>query len=211
MFQFNYLVLSLSLIAWCVIHSVLISNKFTSFITARAGYKVKFYRLSFNIFSLVTFIPIIIFAKTIQSEYLFRWTGYLQLFRGIVIFLSLFLFYAGAKSFDLLQFLGIRQIRNFSNNKLPTDLGNLNMDGILSVIRHPWYSASILIIWARNIDMSVLIVNVVLTFYLVIGTYLEERKLVIQFGDTYRMYQRKVSMLFPYKWLKFKISARNLV
>jgi protein-S-isoprenylcysteine O-methyltransferase Ste14 len=34
----------------------------------------------------------------------------------------------------------------------------------------------------------------------VVGTILEERKLVAEFGDEYRQYQREVSMLFPWKF-----------
>jgi protein-S-isoprenylcysteine O-methyltransferase Ste14 len=40
----------------------------------------------------------------------------------------------------------------------------------------------------------------VLSAYLVIGTLLEERKLVLEFGDKYREYQRQVSMFIPLKW-----------
>ncbi len=50
--------------------------------------------------------------------------------------------------------------------------------------------------------MAVLLTNPVLTAYLVIGTFLEERKLVVEFGDQYRQYQREVPMLFPVKWMK---------
>ena len=34
---------------------------------------------------------------------------------------------------------------------------------------------------------------------------LEERKLVAEYGDEYREYQKQVSMFIPYKWLKSKI------
>jgi len=44
--------------------------------------------------------------------------------------------------------------------------------------------------------------NLILTSYLIVGTYLEEKKLVREFGENYRNYQKKVSMLIPYTWLK---------
>ena len=81
----------------------------------------------------------------------------------------------------------------------------MDISGILSVIRHPWYTASILIIWTRHLDVSALIVNLILTLYLIIGTYLEEQKLIDELGDEYRLYQKNVSMLFPFKWLKLRI------
>ena len=61
------------------------------------------------------------------------------------------------------------------------------------------------LIWARRIDVSAIMVNVILTVYLIVGTYLEEKKLVREFGESYRSYQKKVSMLIPYKWLKSNI------
>ena len=42
---------------------------------------------------------------------------------------------------------------------------------------------------------------------LLIGSRLEENKLLQEFGDDYRQYQQQVSMLFPYKWLKAKLTG----
>jgi len=35
-----------------------------------------------------------------------------------------------------------------------------------------------------------------------VGTLLEERKLVHEFGDAYRAHQERVSMFVPLKWLR---------
>lgn len=207
--QQNYLTLGFLLIAWSALHSFLISNTAKSFIQNRTGENARFYRITYNTISLVTFVPIMLFASSLRGENIFTWSGYLQIIRILIIVITILLFYAGAKHYDSLQFLGLRQIKNFSNhNSLKKD-GGLDKSGILNVIRHPWYTASILILWMRNMDKSALIVNVVLTLYLVIGTYMEERKLVMEFGHQYRLYQKDVSMLFPYKWLKLKFFKNN--
>jgi protein-S-isoprenylcysteine O-methyltransferase Ste14 len=65
-----------------------------------------------------------------------------------------------------------------------------------------------LIIWARDLGLTALVVNIVLSLYLVIGAFLEERKLIKEFGDDYRHYQNRVSMLFPWKWIKNKMYLR---
>jgi len=44
---------------------------------------------------------------------------------------------------------------------------------------------------------------------LIVGTYLEEKKLVREFGEKYLIYQKRVSMLIPYKWLKSIIIRRH--
>jgi protein-S-isoprenylcysteine O-methyltransferase Ste14 len=143
-----------------------VSNKIISFVSKKIGRNIRFYRLFYNLFSTITFIPIIFYSFTIQGNNLFQWEGYFQIPRVISILISIYLFYAGAKHYDGLQFAGIRQI------------------------------------W---VDVSVLIVNSILTLYLIIGTILEENKLVLEFGEPYRLYKKNVSMLFPYKWLQSKI------
>jgi uncharacterized membrane protein len=76
---------------------------------------------------------------------------------------------------------------------------------ILGITRHPWYLATIMLIWARGLDVSVLITNIILTIYLIVGTVLEERKLLVEYGEDYRGYQKKVSMLIPFKYVKTRI------
>ncbi len=46
--------------------------------------------------------------------------------------------------------------------------------------------------------MADLVVNIVLTIYVCIGTLLEEKKLVLEFGDSYITYQKEVPMLIPF-------------
>jgi protein-S-isoprenylcysteine O-methyltransferase Ste14 len=64
-----------------------------------------------------------------------------------------------------------------------------------------------IIVWGRDLDVSAIITNLIITGYFIIGTFLEERKLSTQFGEAYKEYQKRVSMFFPYKWLKSRISA----
>lgn len=54
-------------------------------------------------------------------------------------------------------------------------------------------------------DVSAILLNVIFTSYLIVGTYLEEKKLIGEFGEKYLAYQKRVSMLIPYKWLKSKV------
>jgi protein-S-isoprenylcysteine O-methyltransferase Ste14 len=101
--------------------------------------------------------------------------------------------------------LGIKQIKEGTSDKLITDTGELDTSGVLRVTRHPWYLATILFIWARQLDVSAILVNIILTSYLIVGTCLEEKKLIGEFGEQYLAYQKRVSMLIPYRWLKTKI------
>jgi protein-S-isoprenylcysteine O-methyltransferase Ste14 len=52
--------------------------------------------------------------------------------------------------------------------------------------------------------MMDLVINTLLTLYVLIGTWLEERKLVLEFGEAYLRYQRQVPMLIPFTKSKCK-------
>jgi hypothetical protein len=65
-------------------------------------------------------------------------------------------------------------------------------------VRHPIYTLFLLMIWASpDVTADRLLFNVLWTIWMVVGTVLEERDLAAEFGDGYRMYQRRVPMLVP--------------
>jgi protein-S-isoprenylcysteine O-methyltransferase Ste14 len=175
------------------------------YIKKRLGDRFRFYRLFFNLLSILTLIPVALFAYSIQTQVIFDWNGYSRIGQVTLLWIAVLLFFLGGRHYDARQFLGIKQIKVGTSNKILTDTGELDTSGVLGITRHPWYFASILLIWARQLDVSAILVNVLFTAYLIVGTYLEEKKLVREFGDKYLAYQQRVSMLMPYKWLKSKI------
>jgi len=76
--------------------------------------------------------------------------------------------------------------------------GGIKRDGLLGIVRHPMYLAVIILLWCNTFTASEIVVNTVLTLYIIIGTRLEERKLVLEFGDLYIRYQQEVPMLIPF-------------
>ncbi len=87
--------------------------------------------------------------------------------------------------------------------------GGIDSSGVLGLVRHPWYTAVVLLLWAGDLDMAALVGSGVLTVYIVVGTLLEERKLVHEFGDAYRSYQGRVSMFVPLKWIRSRIAPEG--
>jgi protein-S-isoprenylcysteine O-methyltransferase Ste14 len=201
----EYIILSLLLIFWCVLHSAMISISVTEYFKKFLGSNYRFYRIFFNLISILTLIPVALFAYSVQTPVIFEWNGYWRLGQALILGLAVWFFFLGGRHYDIRQVIGIKQIKEGTADLAITDTGELDTSGVLGMTRHPWYLATMLLIWARQMDVSAIIVNVILTAYLVIGTYLEEKKLVREFGENYRNYQQKVSMLIPYKWLKTKI------
>lgn len=196
---------------WCAIHSGMISFTITGYLKKRLKKHYRFYRLFYNLLALITLIPLVLYSVSLKGHVFFRWEGYMMIVQLILLFIVILLFISGGLKYDMLQFFGFRQIKSGTIHSTLNETGDLDTSGILSITRHPWYLAAIIFIWIdyREMYVSRLLVNIVLTIYLVVGTILEERKLVIECGDNYRDYQERVSILFPFKWLSSKLSMAN--
>lgn len=204
----NYIPLALLWIVWCTMHSFLISMSVTDYLKEKMGSAYRFYRLFYNLLAVITLLPIIYYGHTLKSPLLFSWKGIFVIFQFIFFIIAMILFITGARKYHLMQFLGLKQIQSGQSHASLSESGKIDMSGVLGIIRHPWYLGAIIIIWVvnRDIYMSTLIMNVILTVYLIVGTYLEERKLTALCGDRYRNYQKKVSMLIPVKWVRAKFN-----
>ena len=65
-------------------------------------------------------------------------------------------------------------------------------------VRHPLYLFMLLLIWSTpRFSTDQLLFNVLWTAWTIVGTKLEERDLLVEFGQTYRQYQASVPMLIP--------------
>jgi protein-S-isoprenylcysteine O-methyltransferase Ste14 len=208
----DYLLLSLYWIGYCALHSALISTTFTGFVRRILGERYRYYRIFFNLFSLATLIPLLMYSHSDRwsIEPIISWQGTLRFIQYGLIGLAAILILGVGRRYSMSRFLGIEQIRGKSGQGM-SESGELDSSGILGVIRHPWYAAVFILLWAGDVTPSGFIVKVILSGYLIIGTLLEERKLVLEFGDRYRQYQNKVSMFIPVKWVKTKIHRGRLI
>ena len=190
-------------IIWCALHSILINAAVLGRIRSQAPGMTRYYRLLYNGLSLVTLIPLLVMTKRAGGPVIFSWDGYALSLRVIFLIITFLLFRGGAQQYDLQYFLGVKQLRTGKEHLLLSETEEFLETGVFGITRHPWYLGSLFFIWSMlgEYTLSAFLVACILSVYLVIGTMLEERKIVAQYGAQYCRYRQRVSMLFPWKWL----------
>jgi protein-S-isoprenylcysteine O-methyltransferase Ste14 len=205
----QYILLVILWITWCAFHSALISLTVTEPLRKRFPSFFRFYRVLYNIFAFAALLPVLFYTYSQRGAPIVTWEGPWRIVPFLLGAAALFFFVAGARRYDFFQFLGLRQIKDNKACSVLTDDCSLDTGGVLSIVRHPWYSGGMLIVWARPLDLTAILTNLVISGYFVLGAILEERKLKVQFGQQYTDYQRCVSMLFPLKWVRRMFFRRN--
>jgi protein-S-isoprenylcysteine O-methyltransferase Ste14 len=193
---------------WCALHSAMITHAATDYLRLRRPGASRFYRMFFNAVSLLTLAPVLVYERSIAGDPLFTWEGPWRMPRLALLVAAAALGLAGARRYDLLSFLGLRQALRGGRESPAEGLGaggTIDTGGVHRFVRHPWYLAALIVIWARELSAAALVSNAVLAAYLIAGTVLEERKLVEELGDEYRSYQGRVSMLLPFKYVASKL------
>ena len=201
--------LYLSLTIWWVVffaaHSILASSALKSKINILNPIFKSYYRLCFNIISTLLLIPIIYTFFQLPAEYLIKTSFLYQLVGSLLSAAGVFIVIGGFKNYRSDEFIGIYQIKNHHEFHPST----LNRSSWNSIVRHPLYFGGIILIVGILLitpTIKLSITSLLAIVYLYFGTLWEEKKLIAEFGSTYKDYQREVSMLLPIKWLLSKIS-----
>lgn len=139
---------------------------------------------------------VVLFWQTSQTV-LYRIQGPLQVLPRVISLLATAGFIWGVQALRTFDALGrIPIVVHLRGKQLrPPDFV---LRGPYLWVRHPLYFFVLVLIWSTPYMTSDrLLFNVLWTIWIIIGSYLEEKDIVAEFGERYRDYQKTVPMLLP--------------
>jgi protein-S-isoprenylcysteine O-methyltransferase Ste14 len=156
------------------------------------------YRLFFNLCAVLLLLPPLALTYGKPGPSLWQWNELGWWAANGLAAASLLGFAWSLRWYDGLEFLGLRQWRGGLISV--EDQERFRLSPLHRFVRHPWYSQGLVLIWTRDMDPAFLTTAVMITLYFVLGSRLEERKLLVYHGDVYRRYRRLVPSLIPVPW-----------
>lgn len=203
------LMLVLAFALFAIIHSLTAGLGLKTWLKGRLGERVVegWYRLGYNILSAILLLPVLAMLVALPDVTLYRVDGPAAwLMRAVQLAGVVGLVVAGSQT-DIWRFAGVSQaVAYLRGDPLPLPPQPLVTGGLYRLVRHPLYFFSLLAIWPTPVmTVNGLIFNIAATLYFIIGSRIEEGRLLRAYGETYRAYRSHVSWLLPLPPFRHKI------
>jgi protein-S-isoprenylcysteine O-methyltransferase Ste14 len=174
-----------------LLHSLLAANWWKEWVQRKTGAYFRYYRLSYSLLSLLLLIVIVVYHRQIPLFRLWHTPLLLQLLSALLAAVGLVILVICVRKY----FFYLSGAAVFFQRQEPP--AKLETGGLHRYVRHPLYVGTLLLVWGMLPllpQLSYLISCIMITVYTCIGAVFEERKLVKEFGEAYRHYQRSVPM-----------------
>ena len=193
-----YIVIISVFLAYFAVHSLMASIFLKQWVHVHWPGLMPYYRLTFNALAIILAIPLLLVMYYFPGETLWQWQGVWFYISTALALLAVAGFVVSLRYYDLSEFWGTRQLQE--GNDSVHDQEGFHISHFHRYVRHPWYFFALVIIWTRDVSTTQLLVYFLVTVYFVLGSLLEERKLIAYHGKVYRKYQHKVAGIIPLPW-----------
>lgn len=198
--------ITLAWLAYFAVHSLLASSTAKAAIGIFLPRLMPGYRLFFNLVATLTLVPVLwLVYRNHEANWLWQWHGAWSWLSGGLSSAAIIGLLASTRTYDMKHFLGLRQLGEGNGNTVE----KFSISYFHRYVRHPWYSFSLVLIWTRDMNGAVLVSALLMTAYFVVGSWLEERKLIACHGQVYRRYIAAVPGLLPLPWKFLSVADAN--
>lgn len=190
----NHWILLLLWVTYCTIHSVLANVQVKQRIELMLGFASKYYRLAYSIFATVSLALVLWYHFSISSVRLFNLPVVEYIVAALIGMPGLIIMAICIHKY----FYELSGIQVFSKKEVVEV--TLQQKGLHGYVRHPLYLGTLMFVWGLFVLMPYLnnlIACLVMNVYILIGIRLEEKQLLKEFGESYRIYAEKVPRLIP--------------
>ena len=210
--KFHWILIALWIIYY-VLHSVFAAGYVKELFKNKLGKYFRYYRLAYSLFATITLILVLIFQYSFHSPLLLKSLLIKYFAIALLILPGIIIMAISIKKYFMLL-SGIRSLFT------PTPAAELKINGIHQYVRHPLYLGTLLFVTGLFFvfpTLSNLIAVALLTVYVLIGIIFEEKKLIKEFGESYKYYILNVPMLIPsfrkkgIKKKETKLSLKNKI
>ena len=197
----------LGFVAYAAVHSALLTDTARSVLEGLLGTR-RFrgvFRFGFSVLAVGSLVVYVVWVAGLPD------VGWTEASGGVAWFLLLLRW--GAFGYLLLcvgrfgagEFLGWNQFRAWRRGEAVSgdgmDAGELVVGGPYRWVRHPMYSAGMVILWAEpRWSANRFAFVLAATLYLWIGSAHEERRLARFYGEAYRRYRARTPRFIPSLW-----------
>ncbi|RYF85500.1 MAG: isoprenylcysteine carboxylmethyltransferase family protein [Chitinophagaceae bacterium] len=185
-----HLLLTVVWVLYCFFHSLLAHNKLKTVLYRSFNMHATTYRVLYNLFATASLLAALWFHFKVISVQLYAPTM-LSIASAVVL---------AVVGLAVMVICVAKYFKQLSGLFRESNKGILQTNGLHGWVRHPLYAGTFIFLIGLFLYWPLLsnaIAVCIIIVYTVAATSLEEQKLVQEYGDAYRQYQRRVPMFIP--------------